>query len=202
MTGLPATVEAKAPRSLDPEKWGIDELPGEYQVQVLAQIAVAHALHGIEVGLLAAMARAPEWRQPRIWAVYEVRRDPKLEAGVVSMVNQWVETYVLAGRCPPADGSDDANNTLRRIWSPVDDRAKTATPDQLERYRRFLQTRSARDELVQRYEEIRQQLMIGMGDATVLLHPDGERMMTWRVGRDGVRRLRVMSNNAILEDDS
>lgn len=198
-----APLEAKNPRELDPERWGeagTGDMPGEHACQVIGQLAVCARLYGSERAELAAMARAP--RDRRVWAVYSMARDEELEKQLLGRAWQWVETYVLGGRCPPEDGTEDANNTLRRMWAPVDDRVLVAEPADLERYRRLLQTRAAVEEIQGRHNELRQGLQLSMRDATVLTDPGGARLCTWRVGRDGRRRFRVLSNNAIVEDDS
>lgn len=196
-------VEAKCPRVLDAERWGpagSDQVPVEYAVQVAAQLAVAHRLWGTEWGDLAAFARAPGWGDDRVWAVYHLRRDPRVEQDVLDAVHRWLEVHVEHGNPPEPDGSASAADTLRRIWAPADERVLTAGPAELELYRRYLQCRTARDEVAGRMEEARQRLQLVMADATELLGPDGRPIATWRTDKTGRRRFRFIHHDEFFEE--
>lgn len=188
----PATVEAKAPVRLYPEDWGdtVAEVPPYYAVQVLAQVAVAHALYGTELGILAAMARAPGWGAPRVWATYTFERSPRRERAMIAAVERWLDRHVRARVPPNPDGSESAGSTLRRMFGPVDDRVYTATPTDLERYHRMLSSRDAADELIGRQREQQQLLQAAMGEATVLEDESGNRLATWRPDKNKHRRWR------------
>lgn len=189
------TVECKAPRALYPEEWGDTEhdIPPYYAAQVLAQVAVAHALHGIERGVLAAMARAPGWGAPRVWAVYELARSGRRERGMVAAVERWLERHVERGIPPQPDGSESASWTLRRMFSPVVDKVHVATPTDLERWRSWLTSRDLVAELKGRAAEEQQHLQSVMGEATVLQTEDGTPLASWRADKNGTRRWRVLA---------
>lgn len=187
-----ATIEAKAPRQMWPDEWGdtSDEVPPYYVVQVLAQIAVLHAVSGTELGILAAMARAPGWGAPRTWATYEFRRSARRERAMVAAVERWLDRHVRARVPPSPDGSESAGRTLRRMFAPVDDQVHVATPTDLERYARMLRSRDLSDELAGRMREEQQRLQAEMGEATVLEDGNGQRLATWRPDKNGHRRWR------------
>lgn len=187
------TLEVKAPRVLAEERWGpagTDQVPAEYYVQVVAQVAVAHALWGVESGDLAAMARAPGWGSNRTWAVYTVHRDAELERRIVDQVRRWLDRHVVGCVPPEPDGSASASETLARIWRPASDRARTATPTEVERIYRYVQLGGAIRELKARRAEELQRLQLSMAATTVLQDQAGATLATWRTGRDGRRHFR------------
>lgn len=181
------TIEAKAPRRLYPEDWGttVDDIPPYYAAQVLAQLAVTEC----ETGILAAMARDPGW-DGRVWATYELRREPRREAAMVGAVLAWLERHVERRMPPQPDGSDSATRTLRRVFTPLDDRVRVATPTDLERYHRMLASKDAADEAMAAMRLEQQHLQQAMAEATVLTDERGTNLVTWRPDKNGVRRWR------------
>lgn len=184
---VPATVEAKSPRQLHPDDWSEYDAPPYYIAQVLGQIAVAHAIDGVEVGVLAAMARAPGWHAPRVWATYQIHRDAARERRMVDVVSRWVDAHVLTRSPPMPDGSESAGRTLQRIFTPVDEQVHEATPTDLERFYRYLCCRDVIDELQAKADELQQLVRQSMGEATALETPDGVELATWKASKDGVR---------------
>lgn len=181
-------LECKAPRELG-EEWGAagtDEIPTHYLIQVIAQLAVEHALWGWEVQDLAAMAR-DTWDASRAWAVYTVRRDADLEARVLGTGRDWYRRHVEDGIPPAPDGSDSAGLALTRLWQPVVGVVRDATPDDLADLHALLSVKSAIAELEGRKAEIEHRMQARMGAATELR--DGpRRLATWRP-REGAERL-------------
>lgn len=203
-----STLEAKAPRALHPERWGpagTDEVPADHAVQVLAQVAIAHRLWGVDVGELAALARAPGWGADRVWATYALPRDPVREARVIDAVRSWVDLHVEQGEPPMPDGSDSAERSLRRMFVPLgEDLVRVATPTDLEHHRRILACREAIAEIQGRLDESRQRLQLALGEATELRRGSerGELLATWRPNKHGVRSLRTRGDNAPITTEA
>jgi hypothetical protein len=196
------SVEAKCPRVLDPERWGepgTDQVPVDHAVQVACQLAIAFRLWGTELGDLAAFARSPGWGSDQVWAVYTLRRDPQVEAGMASAVRRWLEEHVERGDPPAVDGSASATSALRRMWAPADARVLTAGQDELELYRRLLQVRTARQEVEGRLEELRQRIQLAMQDSTELRDQAGDLLATWRPDITGRRRFLVRRRNETFD---
>lgn len=204
---VPATIEVKAPLVLDPDRWGPDggeDMPPEYLVQVLAQVAVAYAIDRVEVGALGAMARAPGWFGcRRTWAGYRYRRDPVRERAVIERVTRWLDEHVIGGMPPQPDGSGSASRALRSMFATThgEDLVRVATPTDLEHFRRLLGCRTAMDEIRARQEESRQRLQLAMGPATELRTPDGELCATWRPTKVGTRRFVTKDTRTTVEID-
>jgi hypothetical protein len=199
-------VEVKCPLVLDPARWGetgTSDMPPDHTVQLVGQLAILSRWRGAEQGYLAAMARAPHNRGGggRVFAWYRMARDEVLERAVLSKARDWLDRYVVTETTPPADGSEDADRTLRAIWQPVTDKVLTASTAELELYRRAMQTRTARDEIEGRHRELRQQLQTAMADHTALADEHGNHLVRWRVGRDGVRRFRFMRHGTEEADE-
>lgn len=191
---LERLMEAKCPRRLDEERWGeagTDQVPTDYAVQVLGQLAICWRLSGVELADLAAFARAPGWGADRVWAVYHLRRDPAVERNMLDKLERWYTVHVLEGNPPEPDGSASAGDTLRGIWEGQEDRRLVAEPATLEDCYRLAQVRTAQREIAARRSEIEQRIQAAMGEATVLVSPDGERQVTWREDTNGRRRFRL-----------
>jgi hypothetical protein len=161
-----ATLEVKAPRELG-EEWGpdgSDVAPVYYEVQVRAQIAVAHRLWGTTTGYLAAVARAP-WGD-RWWGWWRFERDAALEEKMIARVRAWLD----AGE-PGWDGSDATRDALAQVESPR--RSRPATPAERALVEGLVAARRearAAEEVVDRYRSL---LLHATQDADELTGPDG-----------------------------
>ena len=183
-------VELKNPRELDDDRWGesgTDQLPDEYLVQVIAQVAVM----GAPFGILAAMARAPR-RNKRVWAVYRYDRNEAQEASVLGLAHEWYQKHVVGGVAPPVDGSQSTTEALNRSWKP---RAVTrfASREVEQICRRLRQVKTAIDQQESHETLLTQQIKDAMGEAEVLRGIDGT-LATWRANKNGDRVFRLVVN--------
>lgn len=186
-----APIELKAPRELEEDRWGedgTDQMPEEYLVQLVVQVAVT----GASRGHLAAMARAP--RNDRVWAEYEWARDEELIESVMARCKEWYDHFVVVDREPPLDGSASSKWALERRWKPKrDDVTVWASVDTEETIRSLHQVKEAAHEREHRAFELQQHVMEAMGEATVLRGGKAGRILaTWRVNKDGVRVFRLL----------
>jgi predicted phage-related endonuclease len=108
-------VEAKTSRTLDEARgWGpagSSQIPADYAMQVLAQLAVCSALGLADRCDVAAYGTADD-----DWRVYEIERRPALEAAILERVGAWYEAHVVARVPPPVDGSDGCGDALGRLY--------------------------------------------------------------------------------------
>ena len=180
-------VELKAPRDLDPERWGpgpsADDLPPEYLVQLAVQVACMDA----PGGTLAAMARAP--RGNRWWVEYRYERDLELEGRILHAAGAWYQRHVVDRDPVVPDGSASAASVLGRMFRPADE-TLYATREVAALVRHIEQRRNTLREVEQGLARKMQELQAAMGTATVL--KSGARILaTWRWGKSGRRYFRL-----------
>lgn len=168
-----ATLEVKCPRELG-DDWGPDgssDVPAYYAVQVLAQLAIAHALWGSTTAYLCALARAPYGN--RWWGHWKFERDAEVERGMVGRVQRWLDDHVVADRWPRVDASDSTARTLGRIRAPEVTREATAQERALvTSLGRARADAAAAKDIVQ---HLRSRTLSAMSDCTVLT-ANGERI--------------------------
>ena len=186
-------VELKAPRDLDPDRWGedgTDQFPIEYLIQVIAQVAVMRAPYGS----LAAMARSPQ--TDRVFAEYRWDLDEKLRDTVLHRGEEWYRKHVVGDVAPAPDGSASARWSLDREWKGRD-ATVWATPEVEETVHRLLQVEEAAHERETRGVELKQHVMAAMKEATVLRGGRaGEILATWREDKNGRRVFRLRRGKA------
>lgn len=191
-------VELKCPRDLDPERWG-DEPPADHLVQLIAQVAVCRRVGLGDVGMLAAMARAPR-RSQRTWVQYTWPLDEDLEQEVLDAGWRWYTTHVTGMRAPEADGTADYSRTLARLWTSEREVVVDANADVREDVRRLLQVRTAERERQRHIRTLRQRIQLAMGEGNVL-RIDGQVAVTWKTDKNGRRRFLVKMPDGTLEED-
>ncbi len=182
-------IEAKNPRELADDRWGpsgTDQMPDEYLVQVITQVAVMDAPFGI----LCAMARAPRTNK-RTWVVYRYDRDVDLERRVLGGAMEWYERYVVANVEPLVDGSESCSVALGRQWKPKPGSKRYATSEIESTVLRLRQVREAVRQQESHEALLVQEVKQFMGEAEVLVGVDGT-LATWREGRGGKRHFRIL----------
>ena len=182
-------IEAKNPRELADDRWGptgTDQMPDEYLVQVITQVAVMDAPFGI----LCAMARAPRTNK-RTWVVYRYDRDVDLERRVLGGAREWYERHVVANVEPPVDGSESCSMALGRQWRPKPGSKRYATSEIESTVLRLRQVREAVRQQESHEALLVQEVKQFMGEAEVLVGVSGT-LATWREGRGGKRHFRIL----------
>lgn len=193
-----APLELKAPRDLDPERWGPEGnawagLPADYLVQLMVQLAVFHAHYGSDEACLVAMARAP--RRAKDWLrVYWLERDPSLEHTMLGQAGAWYARHVVEELPVPPDGSASSSSVLDQLWTPREDKTLYAGPDLASLAQRLQQRKTALGEIERGVEQLEQEIKAAMGEHTVLKHRD-KVLATWRLGRSGRRYFRLKQEN-------
>jgi predicted phage-related endonuclease len=155
--------------------WGADwGEPGDERAVpagVRAQVAAQLACTGYEYSLVGVLIGGGD---PR---VYRVERNPELIAAIEEAVAEaW--GFVERGEVPPPDGSDSSRAWLRKRYPHEEELELVATAEQ-----RLLldELRAADDEsktAAKRLELLEQRVMAAMGEASVLIAPEGR--ITWR----------------------
>ena len=186
-------LEVKAPRSFHPERWGeggTDQIPPEYLVQVLMQLAVLYRMYGWTTADLAALARAPGWGDDRVFEVYRVERDAATEAAILDRVRGWYDEHVVGGKVPMTDGSRSTSASLR-WWGAEPGKARAATEEDEQRLHRLTAIRGTVADLKSDESLLRNQVTAAMGDATELVDHTGRLLATFRPNKNGVRVFRT-----------
>lgn len=187
-------VELKAPRELDPERWGpgpsADDLPAEYLVQLVTQGAVLHRRTGATHGYLAALARAPR-RGQRVYGEWLYERDPKLEEQILGSAWAWYVRHVVERKEVAADGSASTRSTMDRRWAGDADTELYANAATRQLVRTALQRREALRVIEQACERDEAEIKAAMRDATVL-KAGARTIATWRTGKSGRRYFRLI----------
>lgn len=104
-------VECKSARVLDADDgWGeagTGRVPVHYAIQVAWQLAVVHAIGGVERCDLAVYATVTD-----DWRVYSLHRSAPIERRIIAVVEIWFERHVVEGVMPAIDGSADCGRAL------------------------------------------------------------------------------------------
>jgi hypothetical protein len=117
---------------------------------------------------------------------------------LVHAVDVWIRTHVLGQVAPKADGSQRTTDALALGLRASKGALLAATPALAAMVDAATRKRATRTVLDREIERMRQEVQIAMGDATELVDERGELIATFRPGKDGRRRFRLLS---IQDDD-
>lgn len=175
----PTNLEVKCPRRIDAD-WGeagTDEIPDQYFVQVVVEMA-CHQLEETHVLLLA-------WGSLRC---YVVRRDPAIEGELLARLSDWYERHIVRAEPLPVDASPAWDGVAKRLSAG----RKDSIPASLEIQRaadRILELRA--QAAVLEAEEQRERNIVEMALATAgadsVVDPRNRWSMTWREAKGASR---------------
>lgn len=171
--------ECKTARRLDDEHgWGIEgtaQVPPQYAVQVLVQLAVAARVRpGLKRCVVVAFGVLDDdYREYPI--VRDVRREERLLAGL----HAWYERHIVRGEMPALDGSDAASEALRARYRGRAEREwLDAGDDDFELVMQMRAATKRRDDAARERAELQQRLQNRIGDAYGLRHR-GRDLCSW-----------------------
>ncbi len=163
----------------DPAEWGepgTDEIPFDTVAQCAQEMAVAGALNpelNIERCDVAAFFSIRDVR------VYTVRRDPELEAMILTADRRFWHDHVLAGVAPALDGSDAAHDYLARKYPTHSDALDFADGDTAALLADYAVARLVFKEAEERKSLLEAQIKDVVGDRAGLKGPAGA--FTWKL---------------------
>ena len=162
-----------------------DGVPEYYQCQVQHQLAVT----GKQSADVAVLICGQEFR------VYRIERDDALIQELIKLERQfwhWVETDTP----PPADGSDSADQALRKLYPHDHGEALDFTGDAVlnQAFNELVQVREQLDALSQRESLLKQGLQQTLGDASKARFALGS--ISWKRSKDS----EALNTKALLKD--
>lgn len=104
------------------QEWDNDNIPDYYYVQLQWYLFVT----GLDWGYFATLIGGNKYRE------YEVARDEAMIGQLVRLAGDFWHHYVLAGSCPPVDGSDACTTLLSRLYPEARNRIVLSIPNESE----------------------------------------------------------------------
>lgn len=109
--------------------------------------------------------------------VYQLHRDPDLEAQILELVHGFWHGHVLAG-IPPKPRASDAE-TMKRLFPASSDQITEGTPEQYEVARLLREAKAGLKDLEGEKDALEAQLKLAIGAGAGLAWPDGSKA-TWK----------------------
>jgi hypothetical protein len=169
-------LECKSAHAFARNQWGeagSDQMPAAYLLQVVWYLALTGCEQATVAVLLGNQALT----------YYEVRRDPELEALVLSKAKAFWDQHIVAGVPPAAKGLDDVRLIFPEASPEHIVEADDALYAQCEHYR-ILQ--ASISELEAQAEQVKTELLSAMGKADTLRFR-GQTLATWKQSRPSQR---------------
>ena len=152
--GEDAGLECKTTSVYNKCDWEGGEIPPAWYVQCMHYMAVC----GYDRMYLAVLVLS------KGFYTFEIERDEAEIAALMEAETAWWERYVIGGEEPPADGSDSAEEVLRKLH-PVDDGTSVLLMDKEGDLDRIGQLSSQIEALTQERDALKQGIMQRMGEA-------------------------------------
>ena len=169
-------LECKSAHAFARNQWGeagSDQMPAAYLLQVVWYLA----LTGCEQATVAVLLGNQQI------AYYDVRRDPELEALVLTKAKAFWDQHIVAGEPPAPKGLDDVRLIFPEASPEHIVEADDALYAQCEHYR-ILQ--ASISELEAQAEQVKTELLSAMGKADTLRFR-GQTLATWKQSRPSQR---------------
>jgi putative phage-type endonuclease len=138
---------------------GSDEVPNYVAAQVAVQLAVAHALWGVDRCDVAADLGGTPWPY-----VYTLWRDPGLEARVLQRLAAFHVEHLVPRRPPAPTGSDSDKDAIAAIFRDPRKVERDANPAETALLREALVYKKERDESERLYQEATNLLRAAIGN--------------------------------------
>ncbi len=140
---------------------GTDQIPREYLVQALVQLAVCDVTETSIVSRLRDLMHAPE--------VYEIRRRRDVEDALRDRLCEWTRLHLVEGKVPEIDGSDACRRHLYRAYPTLAAPARAATADEAAKIARLAEVNEAAKALDAEAALLKNELMAAAGESGALL---------------------------------
>ena len=177
--GLEVLLECKTAGLRQVHKWGepgTDEVSESYLLQVQWQMAVTGARRVDVVVYLATQA---------LPSIYEVRADPALQAGLLSIGDRFWREHVEPGVPPPLDGSEGAREWLRQTYPRHVSKIRQATPEEVEIAERYRDIYNRAAEAEHEKDEAKAKLSAIIGESEGIEWAAGR--ITWKAPKPTAR---------------
>lgn len=170
---LEGVVEVKTARWLDESEWGPSgegPVPRRHAIQARGYLAVT----GSPCAWLVALGTVDDDLRS-----YRIDRDLGVERRLLAAARRWYDAHIVGGEPPAPDGLDATRQTLARLPAEEGKEAVLLAADvPLVEKARGLR-RTVKDS-TQAVERLRQELMLRMGDAEVLVDERGRVVATFK----------------------
>lgn len=172
-----AGLECKTASALSESKYKGGCFPASYYAQCVTYLAVT----GWEKWYLCAvvlgkgvyiyqMSTVPDDPCPE-WAESSVYVSPEELQAVRDAARNWWETYIIGNTMPPVDGTESTTDTLKELYSKGNDPDKADLSSRIPDVAAYLALKAQSKAIDAQAEEIKQSLMLAMGDKSKAICP-------------------------------
>lgn len=167
IVGENALLECKTANAYGASKWADGKIPESYEIQCHHYMAVT----GADRVYIACLIMGLDF------VVRVIERDEDLINDLIGIEEEFWFNHVAEKHTPPPDGSESAGNAIKEMYTASQE-ATVDLSNFAERLQRYDELKDLIDQLKVEQEQIKQEIMLSMGEANTALISD--RKVTWK----------------------